>query len=139
MPGHGLGEPVEHGSQIDEAPRHRDVGDVHRPDLIRPGDRQLAQQIGVDLVPRGRFRGVWPTIEGLDPHPLHQRGNVQPPDFEAFLNQQALQHPAARERELHVQLVDPVHQLQIASPDRARLAVDAAPADPQHLGLTADT
>lgn len=106
------GEPVEHCRQIDEAPRHRDVGDVHRPDLIGSGDRQLSQQIGVDLVPRCWLRGVWPTIEGLDAHTLHQRGNVQPPDLEPFLNQQSLQHPAARERELHVQLVDPSPQTQ---------------------------
>jgi len=54
------------------------------------------------------------------------------------LNQQALQHPAACERELHVQLVDPVHQLQIGVRCRAGLVADAAPADPKSNGLTAD-
>src|SRR5882672_11902194 len=28
-------EPIEHDSQIDGAARHRDVGDVHRPHLVR--------------------------------------------------------------------------------------------------------
>jgi hypothetical protein len=118
--------------------RHRDVGDVHRPDLVGPGDGQFPQQIGVDLVPRRRFRGVRLAVKRLDAHAFHQRGNVQPPDLEAFLDQQTLQHPAARERELHVQLVDPVHQLQISVRHRAGLVVDAAPADPQHEDLAAD-
>jgi hypothetical protein len=91
-----------------------------------------------------RFQGVRLAIERFDPHAFHQRGNMQPPDLEAFLHQQPLQHPAARERELHVQLVDPVFQLQSVSRQirvrhRARLATDAAPAEPKHLGLTADT
>ena len=59
----------------------------------------------------------------------------QPPDPEPFLDEQTLQHPAARERELHVQLVDPVHQLQISGANRLRLIVDAAAADPENLGL----
>jgi hypothetical protein len=45
---------------------------------------------------------------------------------------------AAHEREFHVKLVDPVHQLQIASRDWTRLVVDAAPVDPQHDRLAAD-
>ena len=36
-------EPVEHDSQIDEAARHGDVRDIHRPDLVRPRDRRTTQ------------------------------------------------------------------------------------------------
>ena len=105
------GEPVHHGGQINEPARHGDICDVHRPDLIGPDDLQISEQIGVDLVPRRGFRGVRFPVERLDAHALHHRGDMQPPDLEAFFRQQALQHPAAREGELHVQLVDPVHQL----------------------------
>src|SRR5271169_2280095 len=31
---HTTAEPIEHNGQIDEAARHRDVGDVHRPHLV---------------------------------------------------------------------------------------------------------
>ena len=106
--------------------------------MVGAGDRKLPQQIRVDLVSWRRFRGVRFSIKRFDPHPLHQRGNVESPDLEAFLNQQALQHPAARKRELHVQLVDAVHQLQVGIRHRARLVIDTAPADPQHKGLAAD-
>ena len=91
---------------MDEAPRHRDVGNVHRPDLVGPGDGKFPQQIGVDLMPRCRFRPVRPSIQCLDAHALPQRGKVQTPDLEPILDGQSLQHPAAREREFHVTLVD---------------------------------
>jgi len=42
-----------------------------------------------------------------------------------------------REGSLHVQLVDPVHQLRIGVRYRAWLAIRAAPADPWHDGLAA--
>lgn len=63
---------------------------------------------------------------------------MQPPDLEPFMDQQTLHHPAAREGEFHVQLVDPVHQFQIGIRHRAGLVVNAAPADPQYKGLSAD-
>ena len=133
------GEPVDDSRKIDEATRHRDVGDVHRPDLIGPNDLQVAQKVGVDFVPGGRFRGVGYPIQCPNPHALHQRCNVQSTDFEAFLREQTPQHPAAREGQLHVQLVDPVHQFQIGVRDGTRLIIDAAATDPQHTGLSVDT
>lgn len=63
---------------------------------------------------------------------------MQPPDLDPFLSQQSPQHSAARDGELHVQLVDAVHQLQVRVRHRAGLVVDAAPADPQHEGFSAD-
>ena len=48
---------------------------------------------------------------------------MQPPGGETFLAQKALHHPTSRKRILHVQRVDPAHQLQIARTDRARLIV----------------
>src|SRR3954462_8283343 len=45
-------EPVDDGGQVDEATRHRNVGDVHGPDLGGSINRQPAQEIRVDLVPR---------------------------------------------------------------------------------------
>jgi hypothetical protein len=63
---------------------------------------------------------------------------MEPTDLVAFGLQQALQHPAARERILQVQLVDPAHEREIGVRGRARQVVDAAPADPEHLRLAAD-
>ena len=43
-------------TEVEEAAADRDVGDVGRPHLVRPLDRQPAQQIRVDLVVRRRHR-----------------------------------------------------------------------------------
>jgi len=69
-------EPVDDRREIDKAPRHGDVGEVHRPDLVGPDDRQVTQEIRVNLMPRRRLRGVGLAINRLDPHALHQRGHV---------------------------------------------------------------
>jgi hypothetical protein len=37
-------------------------------------------------VSRCRFRGVRLAVERLNSHAFHQRGNVQAPDLEPFLN-----------------------------------------------------
>ena len=47
---------VQHSGEIDKAACHRNVGDVHHPNLIGPGKRQFPEQIGIDLVARCGFR-----------------------------------------------------------------------------------
>ena len=61
-------EPVDDSTEGDEATRHRDIGDVHRPDLIRTGHRQLAQEIGEDRVLLCWFGRVGTAIDRLDAH-----------------------------------------------------------------------
>src|SRR5439155_19096359 len=41
--------PVDHRHEVEEAPPDRNIGDVGRPHLVRPIDRQVAQKIGEDL------------------------------------------------------------------------------------------
>ena len=48
-PGHHVpAVPVHDGHQVQESPGHGQVGDVGRPHLVRPGDRQIPQQVGID-------------------------------------------------------------------------------------------
>ena len=108
------------------------------PDLVGPRHRQVAQQVGVDLVPRAWLRGVRPAVDRLDAHPLHQRRDVTAADLAAFRLQHVPQHPAAREGMLEVQLVDPAHQREIGVRGRPRQIVDAAPADPERLRLSGE-
>ena len=77
-------EPVDDGGQVDEAPRHRHVGDVHRPDLVGAVDVMPAQQVRVDLVPRRWLRGVRLAVERLDAHPLHQGRDMPAADVDAL-------------------------------------------------------
>ena len=141
-PGKNLAaEPVHDGHEVNETPRHGDVADVGRPDLVGPGDRQLAQQIGINLVSGCRLRRVRPAVDRIDRHPLHQAGNPQPADHKALLAQQVAKHLAARKRIIQMQLVHAAHNRLSRSNrqiDGARglgQVVDAAPADPQRPGL----
>ena len=48
-------EPVHHRREVDKAASHRNIGDIHRPHLVRPLDRYATQQIGKNLVSICRF------------------------------------------------------------------------------------
>jgi hypothetical protein len=135
---HPATEPVEHHSQIDEAMRHRDVADVHRPHLVRPLDRQAAQQVRIDLVAGRGLGRVRTAIERLYPHPLHQRLHVTTADLAPLGRQQASQHPRAGEGELQVQPVEPTHDRKVGLRHRPRPIVDAAAADVQNRSLPGD-
>src|SRR6267143_329323 len=65
--------PVQHHGEIDEAVRHRNVGDVHGPDLVWTRNLQAAQQIRMDLVAGLGLGGARTAIERLYPHPPHDR------------------------------------------------------------------
>src|SRR5688500_7320076 len=59
-------------------------------------------------------------------------------DLRALGLQEIAQHPAAREREVEMQLVHPAHAGEIGRGHGSRQAVDAAPADGQRLRLAGD-
>src|SRR5829696_932244 len=54
-------------------------------------------------------------------------------DLHALGLQEIAQHPAAREREVEMQLVHPAHDGEIGRGHGSRQAVDAAPADVQRV------
>jgi hypothetical protein len=56
-------------------------------------------------------------------HPPHHRGDQFPPDHHAFATQKVAQHPAARERIVQMQRVDPTHDRQFGRRNWPRLIV----------------
>jgi len=80
---------------------------------------------------------VWPAVDRLDTHSPHHRRDPLPTDRDTLATQQITQHSAARERVVEVQFVDPPHDRQIAGRHRTRIVVQAAAADPQQFGLSA--
>ena len=85
--------------RLHKSPRHRDVCDVHGPDLVGSDDRQVAQEIWANLVSRRRLRRVGLTINRLDPHALHQRGDMLTADDDTLRVQKITMgrgHPAGR-------------------------------------------
>ena len=101
---HPATEPVDDGDEVYKAFGHGHVRDVDRPDLVRPGHRQSAQEVGINLVTWLRLRRVGLTVERLDAHPLHQCRDVKPPHVHALPSQQVPQHPAAGKRIVEVRI-----------------------------------
>lgn len=69
---HVVAEPINDRHQVHEAAQQRHIRDVGAPDLIGPRDRQLAQQVRIDLVfgiGNGRL-GL--RIDRLQAHETHQ-------------------------------------------------------------------
>ena len=135
---HAPREPVEHCGEIDEAFRHRDIGDVHRPDLVRPHDFHAAQQIGIDLVPRLRLRRARAPVERLNAHAPHQRFDVTPAGLAPLGSQKTAQHPCPCEGKLQMQLVDLAHEGEIGRRHRARQVIHRAACEAGGLGLFRD-
>ncbi len=90
-------EPIDHGDEIDKAMRHGYVADIGRPDLIWPGDGQIAQEIWINLAPWSRLRGIRLAIDRLDRHPLHHRRDVPASGPDALEGEQVAERSAARE------------------------------------------
>jgi len=129
-------EPVDNRSEIDKAPCHRDVGDIHGPDLIGTIHNQIAQEIRIDLVALCRLRGIGTTINRLNPHASHQGSDVKTANLEAFADQKVLKHPASRKRVIEMQFVNPPHHNQIHFRHGLRKLINATAADPQSLRLS---
>src|SRR5438445_4678029 len=132
------GRPVEHDGEIDEAARHRDVGDVHGPDLVWARDLHAAQQIRIDLVARFGLGGARTAIERLYPHPTHQRLHMPAADLAPLQSQQASQHTRTGEGELQGQPIQMPHDREVGGRHRARQIINAAAADFQNFRLPGD-
>jgi hypothetical protein len=97
----------------------------------------LRRRYGKIVCPGAGLDVLGPAIDRLDPHPLHQPGDVEAPDIVSLADQKSLKHPAARERIIEMQFVNPAHQRQIVGRDRPGQVIHAAPADPENLRLSA--
>ena len=118
--------------------RHWDVGDIHRPHLVRSRDRCTAQQIRIDLVARLGLGRAGPAIERLYPHPLHQRRHMPAADLAPLGSQQVAQQPTSGEGELQMQLVNPPHEREVGCRHRPGQVIDAPPTDVQRRRLLRD-
>src|ERR1039458_3889590 len=117
--------------------RHRQIGQISGPHLVRPIDRQAPQQIRADQRVARWNTGARPAVYRLDAHAAHPIRHVYPADLKSVPNELLGEPPCAIERMLQVQLIDPVHQSQILFAHRTRRVVDAAPIESENLALPA--
>lgn len=64
-------------NQVEEAAADGNIGDVRAPHLVRPLDRQAAQQVGEYLVPRRRFAGARLRSERGNPQSYASAGGTR--------------------------------------------------------------
>ena len=69
---HGAAHPVHDDDEVKEALGHRDIGNVRAPDLVDPLDRDAAEQIRVDFVPRSCLTRARSLIDRHQRHEPHQ-------------------------------------------------------------------
>src|SRR5680860_926697 len=127
--------PVQHRRQVDKAARHRDVGQIHGPDLIGSLNAQAAQQIRIDLVPGIAATGVGLAVQRLDTELAHERRNVLAADLEVSQPEQIAHHPGAGKRMFQVQPIDASHQRQIRFRRRLRRVIGRGARHLQQLRL----
>jgi hypothetical protein len=135
---HPAGGPVENGTQIDEAPAHRDVGRIHGPDLVRTVNAEIAQQVGIDAMRLVAPTGVGLAVDGLDVELLHQRADMLAADFMAFQLEHVAKHPRPGKGMFQVQFINPSHQPKIGFGDWLRLVIDGGAGKFKQLDLPDD-
>src|SRR5438270_13368341 len=106
--------------------------------MVRPRDRQVAQQIGTDLVPRLRLRRSRLRSQRGDPHLAHQPLHPLAVDRKAFLLEHYRHPPRAEKRPEGEQLVEPTHHQQIVVVDRCCRPVDPRAGKAQKPALSTD-
>ena len=95
---HPTGDPIKDGAQIDEAPTHRNVRFIHRPNLIRAFNSKVVKQVGVDAVCLIAPTFVGLAVNGLDVELLHQRADMLAADLIALQLEHVAWHPRPGKR-----------------------------------------
>ena len=137
---------VQNRHQVGKALGHRHIGDVGGPDLVRPLDEDIAQQVRIDLVTLGRNRGSFFAIDRLDAHQAHEGGHVKAADLNARTQEHANEPPGPEEWVDKMQFVDTAHERQIGRGywlgpvihARAAKIEQFALAHDRHLALSVD-
>ena len=130
---HEAAEPIHDGHQALEAATHRKVRNIGAPDVIRPLDRNAAQQVRVDLVARRRPAQIRFRMKGFDTQNPHQPLDALAVDL------QRDGHPAAAvERAIQVQFVESPQQAQVLGALRPRLVVIGRARQTEEFALLLD-
>ena len=125
--------PVHDGHQVHEPSGHREVADVARPDLVRPFDSQIPEQVRVALVSLPGLARSASWIQSPQIHLTHQTLDPLAVDHVAAIFQFVADLPTAVKRPLQVDLVDQPHQHQFCLADRLGTVVRARSVPPRAI------
>ena len=134
---HMPARPVHDRYQVEEAAAHRDVGDVGPPDMVRPVDAQVLEQVGPDTVLGVRIAGPRRPVDRLKTQQAHKPAGPSAPDPHPLAAQMPNHLTGAVERILQEQLVDAAHQRQRLLALALRLVVERGAPERQQAALSA--
>jgi len=128
--------PIHDRHQIQKAASHGDKSNIRAPDMVRPGDRQPSEQIGIYFVLRVRITGSGLAVYGFQPHQPHQATDPVATNGKTLPLQMTHQLPAAVKRIQHEQLIHTPHDEHISRRFAHSLIIKRTPADMQKLTLS---
>ena len=70
------GVPIHDCHQVEKAAAHRQISDIHAPNLVWPVHPQSAQEVGVGLAPLRWLAGVRPLKDRHEAHQSHEPTNT---------------------------------------------------------------
>ena len=86
---HLAARPIHHRDEVQKASLQWDIGNIRAPHVVRPRDRQIAQQVGIDPVRRVRLRRPGPLEDRLQAQEPHQAPDALAADPGALAQQPA--------------------------------------------------
>ena len=127
--------PVHHGYKIGKDLGHGDVGDVGTPDVVRSCNGTVAKQVGVHLVLKVRNRRSRLLVNRRNAHLAHQALHPASGDGNALTVQLIPKAARPHVGMIHMQLVDPAHQVELFSRRGRGQPIDTRPRQAQKLAL----
>ena len=128
--------PVHDCHEIQEATPHRDISDICAPDLVRPVDHHIPQQIGPDLMLRVFLAGIGLLIDRHQPHEAHQSADTMTPAFVIVALHVSGHLARSVPRRLQELLVDDRHEPQVLCALALRLIVQIRRGQREQRALT---
>src|SRR5690606_2868278 len=129
---------IDHRHHVHESSAYGQVGDVHGPHLVLPGDLQVTQQEGELVLGLVRHRGAWHAVHCLDAHGLHEPAHLVASDHHAYVLELIGQASRTTAWILQVQFIHEPHDAQILFALWSGCIVEPAAVDLQHLALPHD-
>ena len=105
--------PVDHSAQIGVPTQDRNKRDVGAPHLVRAGDFQASEQIGIDRMCSVWLREIWLRTHGLQTHQNHQTTHPLTVDHPALVTEEQDHLAGTKKRLIGVRLVDGLHQRKV--------------------------
>ena len=105
--------PIQYGAEVYKASAHGNVRRVHRPDVVRALDGEVAQQVRINPVLLVAPARIGLAVDRFDAHFVHQRAHVLATDLKTFEREHVTQHSGTRKRVFQMQFIHAAHEPQI--------------------------